>query len=206
MHHNGSYFMLLLTLAAPSATLGLSGCDDDKSADLEDRAESVTRSESQGPNGHHRSGKYDPARMFARWDSDGDGKIAFAELPGRKRQRLGQADANGDGMLTLQEIQTAHAARKAQMDRNHDGRVSDEERDVARAKRHTDHFAAKDLDNDGTVTQSELGAKRWEHLRAADADQDGHISKAELDAAIASGVVKLHRRRHPARRDVDAQK
>lgn len=62
---------------------------------------------------NRRSGHGDSAQLFARWDTDGDGKIALEALPERNRVRLGPADANGDGTLTRAEHQTFHDARQA---------------------------------------------------------------------------------------------
>jgi hypothetical protein len=53
-------------------------------------------------------GGYDPARAFARIDTNGDGFIDKAELDAASAQRFQRMDANGDGILTPEE-RAAHA-------------------------------------------------------------------------------------------------
>ena len=51
------------------------------------------------------------ARIFAKLDTNKDGKISKAEA-GDKWARLGKADANKDGFVTKEELKAAHKGRK----------------------------------------------------------------------------------------------
>ncbi len=140
-----------------------------------------------------RGGPPDPAAMFARWDADGDGKVALKELPERAQERLGAADQDGDGSLTPAELEAFHAQRqaerRAEADANGDGAVSDAERDAVRQRHHAARFAEADENGDGALTQDEVDPPRWAHLAAADADGDQRVTRAELDAAFAAGKM-----------------
>lgn len=147
-----------------------------------------------GPAGRPgRGGPPDPAKLFARWDADGDGKVALKELPERAQERLGDADQDGDGSLTSAEVAAFHAKRwaehRAEADTNGDGTVSDAEREAMRERHHAERFAAADKNGDGALTQDEVDARRWAHLAAADADGDQRVTRAELDAAFAAGKM-----------------
>jgi hypothetical protein len=141
-----------------------------------------------------------PDALFARWDKDGDGKVALGDLPERMRSHLAKADANGDGMITRDELKAAHQAMRAEsqkkLDTNGDGVVSDEERAAARARFRAEHFAEADKNHDGALSADEVPARRWEHIKVADANGDGKITAAELDAAFAAGKIRPPDRHH----------
>ena len=120
---------------------------------------------------HGRHGPKDPASLVKRFDKNGDGKLAVAELPERKREHLAKADANKDGFLSVEELKTAAAMR---------GKA---------------RFARMDKDGDGALTPSELGEKRWARMKVADANGDSKLTADELRAAHAAG--KLKGRHHP---------
>jgi Ca2+-binding EF-hand superfamily protein len=50
---------------------------------------------------------------------------------------------------------------------------------------HASHFQDADKNNDGYLTQAEVGAKRWEHIKIADVNNDSKVSKEELKQAFA---------------------
>jgi Ca2+-binding EF-hand superfamily protein len=114
-----------------------------------------------------------PDALFARWDKDGDGKVALADLPEKMKSHLAQADANGDGVLTRDELAQAHQAMRAE-----------------REKKHAERFAEADKNHDGALSADEVPAPRWEHIQVADANGDGKVTAAELDAAMAAGKIK----------------
>lgn len=74
-------------------------------------------------------------RLFSRFDSNGDGKIALAEaltagLSARPSNRLASLlalDPNGDGKLTMLELHSLAEKTFAGIDRDADGRISKEE-------------------------------------------------------------------------------
>ena len=48
---------------------------------------------------------FDPARFFARRDTNSDGKLSGDELPERMRNNLSAIDTDGDEAVTLEELQ-----------------------------------------------------------------------------------------------------
>ncbi len=71
-----------------------------------------------GGEGRPRRGFGDPAEMFKRLDTDGDGRVTAAEMPEdmpeRFRERIMAADADGDGAVTLEEHEKAREASRGQ--------------------------------------------------------------------------------------------
>ncbi|MGM0494653.1 MAG: EF-hand domain-containing protein [Armatimonadota bacterium] len=66
------------------------------------------------------------ARMIARLDADGDGRVTIDELPERLRERFSGADANGDGVLSVEELQQARETWSARRQSGPAGRGSGE--------------------------------------------------------------------------------
>jgi polyisoprenoid-binding protein YceI len=52
-----------------------------------------------------RGGRFDPDAMFARFDADGDGKLAGEEIPDRMRENLAEIDTDKDGAISKEEFQ-----------------------------------------------------------------------------------------------------
>lgn len=145
----------------------------------------------QGRRGRgHGRGHRDP---FARFDRDGDGRIAVAELPERAKEHLLEADANGDGFIEREEMRAAfekkRAEWKAKADLNGDGSLSEEER-VAAFKAHAhERFVRADKNADGALTADEVKDRRWDRMRVADEDGDGRLTEVELEAAFKAGKL-----------------
>lgn len=116
-----------------------------------------------GSGGH----RFDPARMVARFDRNGDGRTTLDELPPRMRERVATADADHDGAITAQEF-TAHMQ-------------------AMRAER----FRRGDTNNDGAITADEAG-ERWERIGRADANNDGRVTQDELQGAFAQMRGRHH--------------
>lgn len=55
-------------------------------------------------------------------------------------------------------------------------------------------FQKADKNNDGFLTQAEVGEKRWQKIKVADANNDAKVSKAELAQARADGKLKKHKK------------
>lgn len=130
-------------------------------------------------------GPKDPAKVVERFDANGDGKLALAELPERAQRRFGDADADKDGFLSGDEI-------KARMEQ-HAGK--DGERFAKRGKGRKSpeaRFAKKDTNGDGFLTADEVG-ERWDHIKVADANNDAKLTKDELAEARAAGKLKGHK-------------
>lgn len=58
-------------------------------------------------------GGFDPARMIAHLDRNGDGVLQREEVPARMQTRFETVDANRDGALSAEEITAAMAQRRA---------------------------------------------------------------------------------------------
>lgn len=114
--------------------------------------------------------RFDPARMAARFDRNGDGRTTLDELPPRMRERVASADADHDGAISAQEF-TAHMQ-------------------AMRAER----FRRGDTNNDGAITADEAG-ERWERIGRADANNDGRVTQDELQGAF----VQMRGRHHGPR-------
>ncbi len=67
-----------------------------------------------------------------------------------------------------------------------------------RAQHAAERFKKADKNNDGFLTQDEVGEKRWAHIQVADANKDGKISQAELQQAHADGKLGHKHDKQPA--------
>jgi hypothetical protein len=143
--------------------------------------------------GHH--GKRDMGAMFEKLDPDGDGKVALADLPERKREHLSQADADSDGFVTREELKAFHEAKLSALDKDGDGELSESEREAAREERRGHHaarrFAHVDDNRDGALTQDEVPPKHWPELKKADKNADDRLTLQEIEAAAAAGEIEL---------------
>lgn len=100
----------------------------------------------------------DAKGRFDRFDKDGDGKVAVAELDERHREFVAKADKDGDGFVTEAEMTAMHEARRAEFearrfpDANNNGSVDRREyEDAARAR-----FAELDANGDGLLSKDEM--------------------------------------------------
>jgi hypothetical protein len=50
-------------------------------------------------------------------------------------------------------------------------------------------FKKADKNNDGFLTQSEVGNERWDRIKVADANKDGKVSKDEMKQARKDGKL-----------------
>ena len=50
-------------------------------------------------------------------------------------------------------------------------------------------FKKADKNNDGFLTQAEVGNERWERIKVADANKDGKVSKDEMKQARKDGKL-----------------
>jgi len=61
-----------------------------------------------------------------------------------------------------------------------------------KAERAAERFQKADKNNDGFLTQDEVGDKRWEHIKVADTNNDGKVSLAEMQQAFKDGKLGHH--------------
>ncbi|MBI2823546.1 MAG: EF-hand domain-containing protein [Planctomycetia bacterium] len=142
-------------------------------------------------------GRPDPAALFRRMDTNGDGKVTKDEVPEERRERFGRmmelADRDGDGTLTLEEFTkvadrlpgrpgqgTAGARPQGRPGQGGPGERPDgpSEGDAV--------FRALDKDGDGKLSADEI-RKATDSLAALDKDGDGSITIAELRRARPTG-------------------
>ena len=96
--------------------------------------------------------------MFDRYDTDGDGEIAVADLEARAAKRAAAMDRNNDGVITREEAREHRAAqherRKARRfpDTNGDGVVDRVEFETAQRAR----FDRLDANSDGVLSADEM--------------------------------------------------
>jgi hypothetical protein len=200
-----------LLLGVALAASGLVACEETSDIEqaaqaLEEPADSASPDASATPGKGARDGKRgmrggkgfhgpkDHSWLFDRFDEDGDGKVAFEDLPEHKQEWLKQADANNDDFLTKDELTQHHEQRRAEFmkeaDTNGDGEISDEEHAAMRAKMHEKRFAEDDTNNDGFLTEDEVDARKWKHLSRADANADDKLTLEEIQQAIEDGTLK----------------
>jgi Ca2+-binding EF-hand superfamily protein len=160
-----------LALAAGLGATSLAACSADKTDPSTTQAAAALSANEPAKGDHGFKGR-GPDGLFARWDKDGDGKVALGDLPEKMKSRLAEADKNHDGVLTRDELAQAHQAKRAE------------------------RFAQADKNHDGALSADEMPAERWQHIQAADANQDGKVTAAELDAAMAAGKIKPPPRHH----------
>jgi len=55
------------------------------------------------------------------------------------------------------------------------------------------HFQRKDTNQDGFLTEAEVGAERWQRLKVADGNKDDKVSKDEIHAAFKAGKLGKHK-------------
>jgi hypothetical protein len=150
-------------------------------------APSATVSGDEERGGQH-GGRHHGGGLFKHFDTDGDGKVALADLPAPLQARLKDADANADGVLTRDEMEAARAARHAKMeaelDTNGDGVVSADERKAGRAKFEEMWTKRLDTNRDGVVSPDERKAahEKFREMWIArhDTNHDGALSADEV--------------------------
>jgi len=54
------------------------------------------------------------------------------------------------------------------------------------------HFQRKDTNQDGFLTESEVGAERWQRIKVADSNKDNKVSRDEMMAAFKAGKLGRH--------------
>lgn len=122
---------------------------------------------------------------FLAFDANGDGALGGAELPSQFVSLLSRADADGDGAATAAEIlalMTAEAAGpedEEQPESEADDVAPDDGGDDGGRQRSSPLMAALDADQDGAVSESEIGSAA-ESLRSLDTDGDGRLTPDEL--------------------------
>lgn len=105
--------------------------------------------------------------------------------PGMRGERMldgifARVDTNKDGKFTKEELVAVRTAQFKAADKNNDGYLEGEEIRVFIANR---RFAMRDRDGDGKISAEEFGTRRAERFKALDKNEDGFVTPEELQAA-----------------------
>ena len=105
----------------------------------------------------------DPTAIFARMDTNSDGRISRAEYVAARSQRFGQLDHDRDGVVTRSDF--PRAAGNPQASARLDALLGE-----------------ADGNGDGKVTRQELKKAPAPGFDRVDANRDGYVTRAELQA------------------------
>jgi len=117
---------------------------------------------------------------MGRMDTDGDGKISFAEFETSRLAQFKAIDTDGDSVLTAQEIDVWSKARIADMT----ARMGDADKAAQMMQRRVDALKKADTNGDGKITLDEFKADYAAAFKALDANGDGFLTADELKAAM----------------------
>jgi Ca2+-binding EF-hand superfamily protein len=175
-------------LALALLTTGLAGAAQAQRPDaMGDKT--VTKAEAQAKAGE----------MFAKMDSNKDGRIDQADRGAQRAQMFDRLDANKDGSVSRDEFANAQKARDGQA-RQGDGRGRGEGKMGKRGggKRGMMMLRMADTNKDGAITRDEFMAAHGKHFDMTDANKDGKISPEERKAQAAK-MREMHGKRGPGR-------
>lgn len=91
-----------------------------------------------------------------------------------------KVDTNKDGKITKEEIVAYRTAQFKAADKNNDGFLEGEEIRVFITNR---RFAMRDADGDGKISAKEFGERRADRFKELDQNKDGTLTPEELQAA-----------------------
>ncbi len=115
-----------------------------------------------------------------RADTDGDGKISFAEYEASKLKQFQQIDVNGDSVVTADELVAWSNARVADMT----ARMGDADRATQMMQHRVDDLKKADTDADGKITLVEFKSSYTAAFKALDSNSDGFLTADELKAGM----------------------
>ncbi len=158
-----------------------------------------------------------PGHMFAKLDTNKDGKITKAEAVRVSDDHFARVDKNGDKVISQEEAKAfgeamrkehkspeARAQRFAKMDKNGDGKIERSE-----TKMPERFFVKVDTNNDGALTKAELetahakreqaqanksdkkGDRGARHFAKMDKNGDGKLSQAESRGAATARFAMM---------------
>lgn len=107
----------------------------------------------------HAQNKPSAEERFAQRDANGDGKLSPQEVPRMAKERFAKLDGNQDGFLSLEEMKAKHAEKAA---------------------RGQDRFAGADANGDGVLSRAEMRALKEAHFKKMDKNNDGVVTQDEV--------------------------
>jgi Ca2+-binding EF-hand superfamily protein len=116
--------------------------------------------------------------IFARLDTDKDGKISKDEAKGPLADRFAEIDADKDGFLTKQEIARGMAGALGK------GGPGGPGAGRGQGKSALDIFNSQDADGDGRVSKAEAKGALADQFDKLDADKDGKLTRQEAEAGL----------------------
>ena len=111
--------------------------------------------------------------MFARYDTDHDGKVSLAEYEAGRMMQFKRMDTNGDGALSFAEIDAASAAAAQR-----GGPMAD------MMKARNDALKAADANGDQSISADEFKAYVDAEFKKMDTNADGYLTPDEMQAAM----------------------
>lgn len=148
-------------------------------------------------NAEKRHGRLSPEMLIERFDTDGDGSLAVAELPERLQKRFEKVDADADGFVSAEELTAAFESRQGKGERNGKGtgkkkgergdQDKSERGDGEKRKRSIDPsklLQRMDKDGDEKVSLEEAPGRFKKNFSKMDANADGFVELAELKTAL----------------------
>ena len=127
------------------------------------------------------------AEMFAKMDTNKDGKVDQADRAAHRSQMFDRMDANKDGNVSRDEFAAAHQGK--------DGDAKGERKH--RMGKHGGHkgggmmMGMADANRDGTVTRDEITAAHARMFDMADTNKDGKLTPEERKAHHAQMRQKM---------------
>ena len=111
--------------------------------------------------------------MFARYDTDHDGKVSLAEYEAGRMMQFKRMDTNGDGALSFAEIDAASAAAAQR-----GGPMAD------MMKARNDALKAADTNGDQSISADEFKAYVDAEFKKLDTNGDGYLTPDEMQAGM----------------------
>ncbi len=130
--------------------------------------------------GDDRGSAEDPGEGY---DSDRQRGTFIGRLQRIASELFPVIDTSGDGLLTEDEVPEIVWERLLvyDLDTNGDNAISLDEAHERIAALRLDIFRGQDVNDDGQLTEDEVGANRWNRLKRADVDESGGVSFDELE-------------------------
>jgi len=123
---------------------------------------------------------------FAELDTNGDGRITLNEVEAQIASDFAGADGDGDGTLSEEEATAFHQARH------------EERRERRRERRGGDDRFSHHAGDDGVIDQDEFAERGMQRFEMADLDENGSVTQTEMQ--LVAQAMGDRRGRHHGRR------